>query len=80
MPAEYRDRILARMVNVKIRNRPVRVKVAKHGEGGPASERGPARPFQKTGRGAFKGRAASRERSGGKGRGARPRTRFTRTR
>ena len=75
VPAEYRDRILERMVNVEIRNRPVHVKLAApsaHGGGAPTGDRtrgaGAGKPFRKAGNPPFKGRAASRRRKG-KGKG-----------
>jgi len=73
VPAEYRDRILERMVNVEIRNRPVHVKLAApsaHGvrATGGGREHGPGKPFRKAGKPPFKGRAASRRRKG-KGQG-----------
>jgi ATP-dependent RNA helicase DeaD len=73
VPAEYRDRILERMVNVEIRNRPVHVKLAApsaHGvrATGGGREHGPGKPFRKAGKPPFKGRAASRRRKG-KGKG-----------
>ena len=75
VPAEYRDRILERMVNVEIRNRPVHVKLASpsvHGDRAPGGhrERGAGKPFRKAGKPPFKGRAASRRRKGtSKGKG-----------
>jgi ATP-dependent RNA helicase DeaD len=73
VPAEYRNRILERMVNVEIRNRPVHVTLAApsaHGGGAAAGDRkrGAGKPFRKAGKPPFKGRAASRRRKG-KGKG-----------
>jgi ATP-dependent RNA helicase DeaD len=74
VPAEYRDRILERMVNAEIRNRPVHVKLASpsaHGGRTPAGDRtrGAETPFRKAAKPPFKGRAASRKRRPGKGKG-----------
>jgi ATP-dependent RNA helicase DeaD len=73
VPTEYRDRILERMVNVEIRNRPVRVKLATastHGDRVLAGDRKRAAvtPLRRSGKAPFKGRGATRVRQKGKGR------------
>jgi ATP-dependent RNA helicase DeaD len=71
VPTEYRDRILERMVNVEIRNRPVRVKLATpstHGDRVPASDRKRAavKPLRRSGKPPLKSRVAIRGRRPGK--------------
>jgi ATP-dependent RNA helicase DeaD len=63
VPAEYRDRILARMVNVQIRNRPVRVKLAtptRPDDAAAAERRRGPKPSRAAGKPPFKGHGPGR--------------------